>query len=76
MTTSERDLSGGKLVLYALQQESNSKQKITSSSVTLHYTERQVVKHLSMVLLENVSVSETQEQQRSWRVLEITDVNI
>ena len=31
---------------------------------------------LSMVLLENVSVSETQELQRSLRVLEITDVNI
>ena len=51
MTTSERDFSGGKLILCP---PTGIKFKAEDNIIvgTLHYTELQAVKHLSMVLLE------------------------
>ena len=62
--------------LYIHRQVRTSKQRIILLSVMLHYMVRQAVKHLSMVLPGNVSVSATQVQQPLWKVLAIMDVNI
>ena len=70
-----KGLSGGKIVVYP-PAGSNLKQRIILLSVMLHYMVRQAVKHLSMVLPGNVSVSATQVQQPLWKVLAIMDVNI
>ena len=53
MTTSVKDLSGGKLDRISAERNHVIKPKRISSSVTLHSTVRQVVRHSSTVWQEN-----------------------